>query len=259
MRPIIVLLGVLAAAPAAAQVQSRPTDPPLVTAVNESWYQLREPIHFAGELYYPAGASVFFNGNTMVRTGHYNGVPLYADTTVEPFSVVLVPVSRGLMQPYERPRRGALAGTTGSRPPSFPVAVTPESAPLRAAAGPPTAAPMPPGAISVYTPGDPSEARAAPAPVQEAVGTTGIVAAPRALQPSPVVTLRRPESNDGIWIRFGGERWVSRGASIAFSASEFVQVGEYSGRPVYARRTLSEEVIYVPTGAGRLAPYALKD
>ncbi|MBI4486691.1 MAG: hypothetical protein HY655_11835, partial [Acidobacteria bacterium] len=37
---------------AAAQIQSRPTDPPLVTAVNESWYRLGEAIQFAGELYY---------------------------------------------------------------------------------------------------------------------------------------------------------------------------------------------------------------
>lgn len=59
MLRIVVLLAVLAAAPLAAQVQSRPTDPPLVTANNESWYQLGEPIQFAGELYYRAGSVVF--------------------------------------------------------------------------------------------------------------------------------------------------------------------------------------------------------
>lgn len=90
MRALFLFL-VCAVEAAAAQVQSRPTDPPLVTAVNESWYRLGEPIQFAGELYYPAGPVIFFNGNTMIRTGHYNGVPLYADTTVEPFSIVLVP------------------------------------------------------------------------------------------------------------------------------------------------------------------------
>jgi len=35
-----------------------------VTADSESWYVNREPIEFAGDLYYPAGAAVFFNGNT---------------------------------------------------------------------------------------------------------------------------------------------------------------------------------------------------
>ena len=65
-------------------------------------HQPRELIQFAGDLYYPAGAAVFFDGNTMVRSGHYNGVPLYTDTTLEPYSVVYVPLERGLMQPYER-------------------------------------------------------------------------------------------------------------------------------------------------------------
>ena len=97
----------VAAAPAFAQIQSRPTDAPIVTADNESWYVNREPMQFAGDLYYPAGAAVFFNGNTMVRSGHYNGVPLYTDTTIEPYSIVYVPIQRGLMQPYERPRQGA--------------------------------------------------------------------------------------------------------------------------------------------------------
>ncbi len=56
---------------------------------------------------------MFFSGDQMVRTGYYNGVPLYADTTIEPYSVVLVPVGRGQMRPYERIRDGELAGTTG--------------------------------------------------------------------------------------------------------------------------------------------------
>jgi len=50
-----VLLLLVLATPAAAQVQSRPTDPPLVTAENESWYRLGEPVQFAGDLYYRAG------------------------------------------------------------------------------------------------------------------------------------------------------------------------------------------------------------
>src|SRR5436190_1682286 len=121
MKKIVATLFLLLASPVHGQVQNRPTDPPIVTAVNESWYQLREPVQFAGDVYYPAGPAIFFDGNVMVRTGHYNGVPLYANTTLEPYSVVLVPISRGLMQPYERRRRGDVAGTTGSRAPSFPV------------------------------------------------------------------------------------------------------------------------------------------
>lgn len=152
MRLIAVLTAVITivlwSANASAQVQMRPTDPPLVTVANDSWYILGEPLQFAGEQYYRAGATVFFNGNTMVRAGHYNGVPLYADTTVEPFSVILVPISRGVLQPYERPRRGELAGTSGSRAPSFPTALRPEASVIATAPAAPTAPPAPIGAIS---------------------------------------------------------------------------------------------------------------
>src|SRR5688572_21995204 len=168
---IAVLIPVLAA-PATAQVQSRPTDPPIVTAENDSWYRLGEPLQFAGDVYFRAGATVFFNGNTMVRTGHYNGVPLYADTTIEPYSIVYVPIGRWLMQPYERLRQGNLAGTSGSRTPSFPpVRVAPGGSIIPNAGGAPTDAPRPIGAISAFT------------PEASAVGTTGRVV--------PEVTIRR--------------------------------------------------------------------
>src|SRR6188474_3358684 len=106
MRSLAVALLLVAASAASAQVVSRPTEPPIVTAENDSWYRLREPVQVAGESYLPAGATLFFNGNTMVRTGHYNGVPLYADATRDPYSVVLVPIGGGQLQPYERLRRG---------------------------------------------------------------------------------------------------------------------------------------------------------
>jgi hypothetical protein len=248
MRWKLTLVAVLVAfsSPAAAQTQSRPTDPPLVTAANESWYMLGEPVQFAGDLYTLTGPPVFFNGNTMVRSGHYNGVPLYTDTTVEPFSVVLVPVSRGLMQPYRKLGR--------------------DVAPLMAAV-PPTAPPMTIGAISVFTP-EPAGTvgirppavvgREASAPLTEVVGTTGI-AAPHRQTPVPVVSMRRPESNDGVWIMFGGEKWISAGTAVPLVAAEFVRVGEYAGFPVFARRDFAQEVIYLPSRAGLIAPYRLKN
>src|SRR5690242_16675503 len=102
MRRLIFVFAVLIAAPAAAQIQSRPSDAPIVTADHDQWYLRGEPVQFAGDEYYAGGPAVFFNGNTMVRSGHFNGVPLYTDTTVEPYSIVYVPLSGGLMQPYER-------------------------------------------------------------------------------------------------------------------------------------------------------------
>jgi hypothetical protein len=260
----ILLTSLLVAAPAAAQIQSRPTDAPIVTADNESWYVNREPIQFAGDDYYPAGAAVFFNGNTMVRSGHYNGVPLYTDTTIEPFSVVYVPTSRGLMQPYERPRTGSLAGTTASRPPSFAGTPAPSSAPqssvasLPQAGSAPTAPPEPIGAIGAYTPESSvgTSGTAVPSPV----GTSGLIAA--APRPAPnrltMTSIGRPTSNDGIWIRYLGEKWISAGSAVALTPAGFRVVGNYDGFPVFARNGTSEQVIYVPTREGVAAPYRLK-
>ena len=76
-------------------------------AETEQWYQSGEPLLYAGNYYYPAGAQVHFNGNEMVRTGFYRGVPLYSRTTIEPFSIVFVPASReASCSRYERRRDG---------------------------------------------------------------------------------------------------------------------------------------------------------
>ena len=230
------LLTLLAAAPALAQGQSRPTDAPIVTADNELWYVEREPIQFAGDVYYPAGAALFFDRNTMVRSGHFNGVPLYADTTVEPYSVVYVPVSRGLMQPYERLRAGALAGTTGSRAPSFPVRLTANSTTSADAAIPPTELPIPIDAVSAYTP-------------EEMIGTSGRTS---------IVTVTRPQSNDGVWVSYLGEKWVSAGEALPFTPAGFRRVGSCDGFPVFARQGTTDQVIYLPTREGLVAPYRLK-
>ena len=252
----LLLTSLLMAAPAAAQIQSRPTDAPIVTADNESWYANREPIQFAGDLYYPAGASVFFNGNTMVRSGHYNGVPLYTDTTLEPYSVVYVPLERGVMQPYERLRQGSLAGTTASRTPSFPVRATATSGTLPQAAAAPTAPPSTIGAIGAYTPE--TSVGTSGTTVPSPVGTSGLVAAVPRVTPTRVSTLVRPTSNDGVWIRYLGEKWVSAGSAMPLTPAGFRVVGNYDGFPVFARSDKAEQIIYVPTREGFVAPYRLK-
>lgn len=244
------LLILLITSPLAAQVQSRPTDPPLVTAANESWYLLREPIQFAGELYYRAGAAVFFDGNTMVRSGYYNGVPLYMDTTIEPYSVVLVPVRRGLMQPYERLRRGDLAGTTASRTPSFPVRATADAFSFPEAPGAPTQPPQPIGAIASSI----ESALPRTSSAAASVGTAGAQPAVPARSSEPMVSIIRPESNDGIWVHYQGQRWVSAGAAVPLRSTEFRAVGQYDGFPVFVRNN-EEKTIYLPTRAGLVAPY----
>jgi hypothetical protein len=259
MRSLAVALILLAAVSAEAQVVNRPTDPPIVTAENDSWYRLREPVQFAGEDYFPAGATVFFNGNTMVRTGHYNGVPLYADTTLEPYSIVYVPIGRGVMQPYERARSGDLAGTSGSRTPSFPTRAAAEhrAAPAAVAAVSPTALPRPLGAISAFTP----EAGAVGTTGISSRGTTAIVGTTGTVtvrQAPPAVATIEAKSRDGIWLEFMGGKWVSAGPAVPLRAAEFMRVGDYAGFPVFARQGLNEEIIYLPTLAGYVAPYRLK-
>lgn len=248
MRGPIIAFALLIAAPASAQVNSRPTDPPIVTAENESWYRQGEPLQFAGDVYYPAGARVFFNGNTMVRTGHYNGVPVYADTTIEPYSIVYVPISRGVLQPYERPRHGDLAGTTGSRAPSFPVGHEYEGSTVLMAPVSPTNLPRPIGAIGAYTPG------IGPVPQQAA----GVGAAGAQTGTQPVATLLRPENNDGVWVRYNGSKYVSAGSAVPLRAADFRLIGEHAGFPVFARQGVTEDVIYIPSRAGLIAPYRLK-
>ena len=239
MRAIAVLVLAASVTPVLAQVEMRATDPPLVTAANESWFVLGEPVQFSGDLYVRQGAEVFFNGNTMARVGHYNGVPLYADTTVEPFSVILVPATRGLMQPYVKARLGVRTEASGYGVPS-PIAMAPTA---------PTSPPMPIGAISVYTP-DVAPARAAP--MHQIGGTTGLFPLP--LMHPGLISVRRPEGNDGIWIRFHGQKWASSGTSVS-ALEGFERVGEYSGLPVFRRSDYDEPVIYLPTAGGRFAPF----
>jgi hypothetical protein len=92
------------------------------------------------------------------------------------------------------------------------------------------------------------------------VGTTGLVAAaPRASRNQlTMATVGRPTSNDGLWIRYLGEKWVSAGAAVPLTPAGFRVVGNYGSFPVFARRDTSEQVIYVPTREGFAAPYRLK-
>ena len=79
--------------------------------------------------------------------------------------------------------------------------------------------------------------------------------------PSPassMATLHRPESNDGVWIRYAQQKWIGAGRPVAFEESEFVRIGQYGAFPVFRRAGATEEVIYVPTRTGLVMPYRLK-
>jgi hypothetical protein len=215
----------------AAQVNIQPTPAPLVTAENEAWYRMSEPLAFAGSLYYPAGAAIHFLPDEMVRSGFYRGVPLYSRTTIEPYSTIFVPVGGGLMQPYERRRDFDLAGTQASTAPAM----------AQAAAPPVIGAP-----VVVDEPLAPPAA--VPVPAQTAshpVGTTG-----RAAETVPRRPFRiRPGSANGIYFEFDNARWFSAGLPVSIDVRSLTQVGESHGFPVYAARP-GDTTIYVPIARG---------
>jgi len=250
----------LAASAAFAQVLIQSTPAPTVTADGQGWYQRAEPITFAGNRYYPTGARSSFSGNEMVLSGFYGGVPLYTRTTIEPYSLVYVPIAGGWMQAYERPRTGELAGTVGSigslLTTSQPAEPTSALGSLPQAAGPPT---LSTPVLSVASPPAPEPARpsvgtaGAPAPAeQRAVGTAGTVAPP----PEKASRIRREPSH--LFIEFGNARWFSAGVPVPFDADRFVRIGEYRGFPVYTARSGPPSTIYVPLGhdlTDAVAPY----
>lgn len=224
---------VCAGVSAGAQINYRPTPPPLVTADAESWYLAGTPVMFEGNIYYPAGPQIYFLPTEMVRSGFFRGIPLYTRTTIEAFSIVYVPLAGALMQPYERRREGELAGTVGSSTPMFPVAVATES---------------------------PVELEYMPLPdyrqpdTYGAVGTAGMTAGAAgstAVDPSttrwPVPAVRRGSVNS-IFIRFDGRRWFSEGAPVRFDASRMARAGEHEGMAVYA--SADKRTIYVPVLRG---------
>jgi hypothetical protein len=261
MRLFLSIVLVFVAIPAFAQVQSRPSDPPIVTAANDAWFVRGDPVQFAGNNYYRAGASVFFDGNRMVRTGQFNGVPLYADTTIEPFSMVFVPIGRGLMAPYELPRSGDLAGTTGSHAPSFPVSALPSgwSAPMAPSA--PTNLAFDP-IVGLDSPVKiaPAIENAKPVRVPETVSEEEATAAiaPPVLRPA-IKPADLQAARQRIWVEYRGQKWASAGPAIPLQGSGLVQTGEYAGFAVFTRNDgLQDGRIYLPALPGLVAPYQMK-
>lgn len=59
----------------------------------------------------------------------------------------------------------------------------------------------------------------------------------------------------GASIEYGGRRWVSAGRAVAFDDVQFVRVGEGVGSPVFRGRGSKDEIIYVPTTPGMVAPF----
>ena len=251
MRQLVLSLGlsvaVLIPTSGMAQVYLLPAEPPQVTAASTAWQVNGEPVFYAGDYYYPAGPTVFFDGNVMVRSGTYRGVPLYADSTLEPYSVILVPIGGKLLRPYERKRTGELAGTVGSRTPSFPTPPGPATAAEPSVVVPEAERPTAESERPVGTSGSvvPSPARSTlVAPVERRNARTTIVSIGSG-----------PRTNAGVWIHYRGARWFIAGPAVTYAPERFAPIGEYRGAIVYGDEK-NPSHIYVPSVKdGPLVPY----
>lgn len=65
----------------------------------------------------------------------------------------------------------------------------------------------------------------------------------------------RVQRNSGVSIRFADRMWVSAGAAVPFSTADFVYVGESAGFSVYRQAGATDDVIFVPTARGMVAPF----
>ncbi len=237
-----------------AQAYSLPAPPPQVTAAGAAWQIQGEPVFYDGNFYYPVGPHVFFDGNVMVRTGVYKGVPLYVDASVDPYGAVYVPVGGNTMRRYERLRAGELAGTVGNRAPSFPIERDVEVSAASGAAGlvtPPTGVTLEPEAMP-----------------QRAVGTAGTVVSRRLAseetaplepahpRPMRVESIPQPRGNSGVWLEFRGVRYYSAGDAVPYSPNQFAPIGAHHGFPVYRDvHGHPDEIFVTVVKGGPVAPF----
>ena len=260
-------LGILATNTVRGQVVIQPTASPTVTAENEPWYLNGEPVTHAGSLYYPAGPRVYFNANEMVRSGFHMGIPLYTRTTIEPYSVVYLPVGPGVMQPYERPRIGSLAETSGSLPsalrpmpnPQANANYDPFAGPILQAAG---SASQTTTVIPLYIPLPAAIATTGSSPDRSAdTNRVGADRAPAVWRPMHTRIGGTPQGSNSIFIEFEGERWYKAGAAEPIDPSAMSRIGTYAGVPVWTAPGRDPAIIYVPVtqrGGSLVLPYSRK-
>jgi hypothetical protein len=260
MRPFVLGLcltvAVLLPKTGSGQVSPLRTPPPDVTAAAAEWQVNSEPVLVGGVVYYPTRGFRFFDGQVMAQIGIVDRVPVYADSTLEQFSVLYVPVGRDRMREYERRRDRELAGTTGSRAPSFPVqSPSAQVLPDRPVGAVGTTGMFEPSPRTTTVTDVARETAPAPPAVDTAgtidpgatsqVGTAGRLDRGRSRR-ALVETFPRPSGPNGVWLEFNGARWYAGGATTSFSPDRFEAVGEYRGFPVYRDKTSGKNEIWVP-------------
>jgi hypothetical protein len=232
----------LAPAAAAAQAPQRPADRPAVTAEGERWYREGQAITFRGSFYYATGAEVFFNPYEMDRTGSYRGIPLYSMAR-DPAVVVYVPVSLGLMQPYERrPERNVSTSSPADRVASL------SGTGLQIAGPAYLESPDPHHAYSVR---------------RVALPATMADAGPESPRlPGPLTTALEPTGLNAFYVDYHGRRWFNSGRAVLLVPSAFTRIDDYIGFSTYVGKELSFDTIYIvvaDTAPGLLTPYTTRE
>ena len=202
-----------------AALQFRSPSPDTVAATAE-WQINNEPIVAQGLTYYPTRETRTFDGQVMSQIDVYQGVPVYADVSISPFTLAYVPLTTTRMRTYERGpdgerrfisgrgRADLAVGTSGIEIVE-PVII---EAPIEAPSAPPT--------------------------------------------PTRVETIPRPRGTTGIWVEFDGARWYSDGAAQSYTPERFVPAGDYHGFPVYREKGRAADRIWIATvNGGPLTPY----
>lgn len=208
--------------------------------------------------YQRAGAVVPLDRQRMVQVGRRGDVPIYTDTTVEPWSQLLIPVARGWLQPYERRREGELAGTSGSRLPSFPVALARDD---RAGADATDRivlmAPAPPERSSAGLSGSVDCARVAHEQDSGSPAADHGLVEDASTPPQSalvVIPLTAPAGNRGIWVPFEGDIWRAEGAARAQSGLALTPAGRLGTRTVF-RLPDQPDAIYLPLRDGTVTRF----
>jgi hypothetical protein len=64
-----------------------------------------------------------------------------------------------------------------------------------------------------------------------------------------------PRTGRGISIQYGGRQWASDGPAVRFDEQQFALVGEQAGLPIFRRSGGDDDVIYIRTLPGMVAPF----
>jgi hypothetical protein len=198
---------------------------PAVNAAAADWQVNSDNIVVSGLLYAPTREIRLFDAQVMTQIGMYEGVPMYADVTKEPWSIVYVPVGGARMRTY---LKKATIDTSG------PVAVG-------------TGGYVPPPDVA-------GETVAVPA---STVGTTVSVPPPAKSRTPLVESVPQARTNRGVWLEYRGQRWYLDGEAVSYTPARFAWVGDYRGFPVYRETGVRSDRIWIAAVKdGPLAPYS---